>query len=97
MIFDGFDWDIGNKSKVRKHGLSEEQIEWIFHQEIWITPDIKHSTAEDRFVAIGRSSEGRYVLIGFTIRFAGERKLIRPITARYMHEKEIKTYEQKRK
>ena len=97
MVLDGFDWDHGNKEKIRKHGLSTDLVEELFRGEIWVTPDIRHSHKEERFIAIGRTQDGRYVFIGFTIRHVGERKLIRPITGRYMHEKEIRVYEQKKK
>ena len=53
-----------------------------------IRPDSK-----DRFVAIGRNREGRPLVVAFTLRTRNDRQLIRPISARYMHAKEIKTYE----
>ena len=97
MKFDGFDWDSGNTEKIRKHGLTTELVEWLFYQNIWVTPDIRHSDSEERFIAIGQSDDGRYIFIGFTIRIIKERRLVRPFTGRYMHSKEIEIYEQKRK
>ena len=52
-----------------------------------------HSIEEERFIGIGRTDEGRGVLIVFTLRTRGEAVLIRPISARYMHKKEIDYYE----
>ncbi len=58
-----------------------------------MAPDLRHSTAEDRYIAIGRNGEGRPLFVAFTLRRRGERALIRPISARYMHEEEIEAYE----
>jgi len=54
MKFEGFNWDAGNINKCQKHGLTRKEIETFFLQEkIYVTPDIKHSSNEDRFLAIG--------------------------------------------
>ena len=58
-----------------------------------ILPDAAHSQGERRFRAIGRTDEGRGVFIVFTLRRKGDELLIRPISARYMHKKEIDDYE----
>lgn len=51
--------------------------------------------AEIEEVFIGTTSEGRYVFIAFTLRESELGILIRPISARYMHEREIRRYEQR--
>lgn len=89
----GFDWDAGNRAKCRKHGLSIGQIEQIFESTIAILPDVGHSQGEQRFRAVGRDSEGRAIFVVFTMRRRGENWLVRPISARYMHRKEVMTYE----
>lgn len=43
--------------------------------------------------AIGRTQSGRYVFLVFMLRRAHDGTLIRPISARYMHSKEIAYYE----
>ncbi|WP_319941575.1 BrnT family toxin [Rhodopseudomonas palustris] len=48
----------------------------------------------ERFKAIGRTEAGRMVFVVFTLRTLRERTLIRPISARYMHRKEIAAYEE---
>src|ERR1700733_14847964 len=58
-----------------------------------LQPDLKHSADEDRLIAVGRTSTGRPVFVAFTIRTKNGRRLIRPVTARYMHAKEIEAYE----
>jgi uncharacterized DUF497 family protein len=57
-----------------------------------IAPDPKHSDDEGRMIAVGRTNAGRPVFVAFTIR-TKNRRLIRPVTARYMHAKEIAAYE----
>src|SRR5690349_19809954 len=89
----GFEWDEGNKNKCRKHGLTLAAIESCFAGPILILPDETHSQTEDRLKAIGRSGEGRHVFIIFTVRTRGRASYIRPISARYMHAKEIAHYE----
>lgn len=51
---------------------------------------------EERFNAIGRNAEDRYLFIVFTLRTKHEDTLIRPISARYMHRKEVDHYEQRK-
>ena len=92
-VVEGFDWDEGNREKCQKHGVSLAEIEGIFKNDPRFAPDLKHSTEEDRLIAVGRTSNGRPVFIAFTIRTKKGRRLIRPVTARYMHGKEIAAYE----
>ena len=47
----------------------------------------------DRLIAVGRTSAGRPLFVAFTIRTKNRRRLIRPVTARFMHAKEIEAYE----
>ena len=93
MKIDGFDWDKGNVEKnFLKHGITCEQIEKIFHHSPWVAPDVKHSSIEERFLAIGRIS-GRRAFVSFAIRIRENKTLIRPISACFMHAKEVKKYE----
>ncbi len=93
MEFTGFDWDEGNRSKCQKHGLSPHAIEGLFAGPVAILPDAEHSQEEHRFRAIGRTRQGRAVFVVFTLRRQGDDVLIRPISARYMHDKEVQSYE----
>lgn len=58
-----------------------------------ILPDTAHSTRETRYRAVGKTEEGRAVFIVFTLRRRGKEVLVRPISARYMHAKEVRAYE----
>jgi uncharacterized protein len=91
----GFEWDTGNQDKCRKHGVSPSEIEAFFRQDtLYIAPDIFHSEQEQRFLAIGRDSTGKPLFVVFTLRENNEGLLIRPISARYMHAKEVRKYEE---
>lgn len=96
ISFGGFDWDAGNIKKCQSHGISLKAIEAFFRQEnILVAPDVKHSEKESRFLAIGESASGRLMFVVFTMRKRREEMLIRPISTRYMHEKEIEKYRKK--
>ncbi len=85
--FDGFDWDAGNRAKCQNYGVSIAAIESLFSRPIAILPDPEHSAPETRLKAIGFTAEGRAVFPVFTDRQRGTRRMIRPISARYMHAK----------
>lgn len=92
-VFSGFDWDHGNCQKCLQHGVSQAEIESLFSGKVALFPDPKHSAQEERFLAIGTTDTGRHVLLAFTFRKRAGRTLIRPISARFMHKKEIEHYE----
>jgi uncharacterized protein len=93
LQFDGFDWDRGNRAKCQKHGLSIALIESLFARPLAIIPSAADSQEERRFCAVGQTGNGRRVFLVFTLRRKGDKQLIRPISARYMHKKEIESYE----
>ena len=90
MEIAGFDWDSSNWPKCGKHGVSREEIERLFLEgRARVAPDIKHSTlTESRHIAAGWVN-GRALFVAFAFRGS----LIRPISARYMHQKEASNYE----
>jgi len=90
----GFDWDEGNREKCQEHGVSIAEIQDLFTHPVMILPDPAHSGTEERMRAIGKTEEGRSVFLVFTIKKSGRKRLLRPISARYMHAKEIKHYEE---
>ena len=94
MRVSGFDWDDGNRMKCQKHGVSVAEIEALFENNPRVAPDIKHAAAEDRLIAMGKTNVGRSIFVAFTIRTMNKRQFIRPVTARYMHAKEVAAYEE---
>jgi hypothetical protein len=84
----------GNRTKCLGHGLSIAEIEYVLaHSETFIVPNLKLFENEPRFIAIGRNPSGRYVFVVFTPRQRNNLMVWRPISARYMHRKEIIQYE----
>nr|VFJ65681.1 MAG: hypothetical protein BECKFW1821A_GA0114235_12132 [Candidatus Kentron sp. FW] len=92
-----FDWDKGNWPKCGKYGLSREEIEYILSHDPLVLPDRYPPELETRFNAVGKNENGRYAFVVFTFRSKGKRHTIRPISARYMHEREIEHYERQKK
>lgn len=95
QTFSGFDWDNGNREKCQRHGVSITDIEALLRGNPGIAPDLKHSDEEDRYIAVGRNPAGRSMFVAFMYRMEGAARLVRPISARYMHKKEAEQYEKK--
>jgi uncharacterized protein len=89
---EGFDWDEGNARKsAEKHGVSQAEAESVFFSDpLIVVPDPRHSQAEPRYHALGRTAAGRLLHVVFTLR--REETLIRVISARDMHRKEPAIY-----
>ena len=87
---EGFQCDEGNSDKNwYLHQVTNGECEEIFfNQPLVVTDDIQHSTAENRYYALGQTNAGRLLFIVFTIR----KKQIRVISARDMSRKERKEY-----
>ncbi|HEU0198203.1 MAG TPA: BrnT family toxin [Nevskiaceae bacterium] len=90
MRVDGFDWDTANWPKCGKHGISKAEIESLFTGSPAVASD--PCLTESRQRAIGKAHSGRYVFAVFTLRTVDDQTLIRPISARYMHQKEVTHY-----
>ncbi len=91
---EGFQWDAGNDRKsANKHGVSQGEAEQVFFNEpLLVVPDTRHSLAEPRFHALGRTDVARSLHVTFTLRDEG--RLIRVISARDMRRKERMRYGQ---
>jgi uncharacterized DUF497 family protein len=89
----GFEWDEGNSRKNEKHSVTKAEVEQIFlNKPLLFAPDLKHSQAEPRIHALGRTDGDRRLHITFTLR--GDGALIRTISARDMSREERAVYEQ---
>jgi uncharacterized DUF497 family protein len=91
--FSGFDWDDGNRDKCRKHGVSIGDIEAVFYAPLAVFPTRPREANEQRLKAIGIGASGRHIFVVFTLRRRESEVLVRPISARYMHKKEVDHYE----
>ncbi len=92
-LISGFEWDQGNERKNERHGVSMSEAEEVFfNQPLLMLEDQRHSDHELRIHALGRTDRGRALHITFTLRAGGT--LLRVISARDMHRKERRAYEQ---
>lgn len=87
------EWDEGNTDKNwKKHGVTNKEAEQIFANDPkFIFEDKKHSKAERRYMIWGLTDKNRKLSVFFT--FRGNK--VRIISARDMHKKERKAYEEK--
>ena len=92
VLWSRYHWDAGNLTKCQKHGVTIAEIEHVLDNDPFLFPDYDHSQVEDRNVAIGRNQVGRPVFVIFTLRLWEGVERVRPVSARYMHRKEIKRY-----
>jgi uncharacterized protein len=90
----GFDWDEGNSRKsADKHDVSQAEAESIFFNDpLILVEDSRHSDKEQRFNALGKTGQNRLLHVTFTLRRNGT--MIRVISAREMHRRERRYYEQ---
>ncbi|WP_338635807.1 BrnT family toxin [Spirobacillus cienkowskii] len=97
LKFDGFDWDDGNITKNRdKHGVTCEEIESFLKNTLFMTPDVQHSDIEQRYIVFGKGQNSRPMVGAITFKYTEDGScLVRPISIRYMHSKEVKKYEEK--
>ncbi len=86
------EWDPAKAlSNLARHRVSFEEATTIFGDPLSVTvQDLAHSESEDRFVAIGVSSNGRTLVVVHTNR--GES--VRIISARRATARERRQYEQ---
>lgn len=89
----GFQWDAGNGRKnLDKHDVSQAEAEQVFfNQPILLLVDQRHSADEARFHALGKTDDGRRLLIAFTLR--QDETFIRVISARDMNRRERDLYD----
>ncbi len=90
--FVGFQWDRGNIDKnLIKHNVENWECEQVFFSKpLLVLEDPRHSLAEKRWAAFGKTDAGRLLAVVFTKRG----NLIRVISARDMNKKERVFYEE---
>jgi uncharacterized protein len=88
-----FEWDSAKaQSNLEKHGVTFEEAMTVFGDPLEFTiPDPDHSEGEFRFLSLGRSNQGRLLVVSYTDREGH----IRLISARAAEPRERKTYEWK--
>jgi uncharacterized DUF497 family protein len=87
----GFQWDRWNIDKsYKKHGITPNETEEVFLDEnVKIKKDIRHQEQEDRFIAIGKTTENKMLFVVFTMRA----DKVRVISGRMANKKEKEVYQ----
>lgn len=86
-----FEWDDAKaQMNEHKHGVSFEEAASVFEDPLSLTiRDEAHAQAEDRFIDIGESRQGRLLVVVYTERD----EVIRIISSRLATRRERTTYE----
>lgn len=88
FIWDDADDESGNVAHIARHGVSPEEVE-----EALINNPLVLRGTDGRYLAYGKSAEGRLLFVVFVRRGRG---LIRPLTARAMTDRETRLYRRRR-
>jgi uncharacterized protein len=87
-----FEWD-ENKAAINfaKHGVSFKEAETVFADPLYVDfYDPHHSDNEERYLIVGKSNQGRLLIISYTER----RGSIRIISTREVTRAEREAYEE---
>ena len=93
QLWDGeFHWDANNLKKLKKHEVTQEDVESVFYDSFLfmgkiVEPPDKNWN-EDRYAILGRNKNNRTLAVVWTVRDGR----VRPITCRGMRENEKKSY-----
>jgi len=90
-----FEWDPAKAAaNLKKHAVSFEEATTIFSDPLSLTiSDPDHSASQARFLDLGISHKGRFLVVSYT-EVADD---IRIISARLATRRERKTYEEKKR
>ena len=66
----------------------EEAEDVFFNEPVVIRSDVRHSTKEKRYYALGQTGDGRRLFVAFTVR----RSLLRVVSVRDMNQREMDAY-----
>jgi hypothetical protein len=86
-----FEWDRAKaKLNLKKHRIAFKEAATVFGDPLSVTVyDPAHSEDEDRYLTVGTSEQGKYIVVAHTDR--GDRTRI--ISARELRRAELKDYE----
>ena len=89
-----FEWDSRKaEANAAKHGVSFEDAVTVFlDPEALDGPDLHHSSAESRFLRLGRSAGRDVLMVAYTFRRSGDAEAIRIISARRASRRERAAY-----
>ena len=89
-----FEWDPRKaEANAAKHGVSFDEAVTVFLDPKALDgADLQHSSAESRFLRLGRSRNGRVLMVAYTFRRSGDAEAIRIISARRASRRERAAY-----
>jgi uncharacterized DUF497 family protein len=79
-------------SFVRTPSLVDDAVTVFLDPQALDGPDLQHSSAESRFLRLGRSARGRVLMVAYTFRRSGDAEAIRIISARRASRRERAAY-----
>lgn len=85
---DQFVWDQGNIHKPKRHGITPEEAEEVFYNNPYF-----RKTYGNRYLALGQTDAGRYLLVVFEYKS----RSVRIVTAREMKFSERRLYLRERR
>jgi len=92
-----FEWDPRKaEANAAKHGVTFDDAVTVFLDPNALDgPDLQHSSAESRFRRLGRSADGRVLMVAYTLRRSSDAETIRIISARQASPRERAAYASK--
>jgi uncharacterized DUF497 family protein len=89
-----FEWDPRKaEANAAKHDVSfDDAVSVFLDTDALDGPDVQHSTAEQRFLRLGRAADGRVLMVAYTLRRSGDAEAIRIISARRASRRERAAY-----
>jgi uncharacterized DUF497 family protein len=89
-----FEWDPRKaEANAAKHGVTFDDAVTVFLDPNALDgPDLQHSSSEARFRRLGRSADGRVLMVAYTTRSSGNVEAIRLISARRASRRERTAY-----
>jgi uncharacterized protein len=87
VVFSAFEWDDDNILHIERHEFTAEEVEEVFADDHKV-----RRTREKRYIALGRTLDGRFAFVVFR-RLPGG--IVRVITARDMDDSERRLFRRK--
>ena len=87
-----FEWDKNKADKnLGKHRVSFDEAKTIFDDPLYVDfYDVDHSAEEERYLIVGKSNQGKLLIVSYTER----KESIRIISAREVTRSEREAYEE---
>jgi uncharacterized DUF497 family protein len=92
-----FEWDPRKaEANAAKHSVSFDDAVTVFLDPNALDgPDLQHSTAELRYLRLGRAADRRVLMVAYALRRSGDAETIRIISARRASRRERAAYSAK--